>query len=313
MIKKGENFTLPDIDVPKTIKPFRFLWVAPGDFTLGWVENPRNTYNYYELEYAKLNISLTQGFWMGQYVVSQGHWKAFRDMETNAKRFHYDQLEKSRTNSNIPICEIMENDNLPMGWCNWLEAVEFCKLLNIKFKKELPKGYHFSLPTEAQWEYTCRAGQSHEYNLPTDFNYHHINSLNKLKEIGTVPVNPWGFHDMLGCIRQMCFDIALRFHEEELDMLKTLYPYKDENNFIDWFPNDLEKYSLTSDDYLRRVTKAGGISSIHREIAYSKMIFYKDGFPPMGFRIALRPITKYDFNDPLLKQEGINILGDDEV
>ena len=88
-------------------------------------------------------MTLTKGFWAGKYEVTQGDWK--------------------RVIGKLPgalTAELPEGDDYPVGNVNFAEAEAFCRKLTELARKsgELPEGWEFRLPTEAQWEYACRAG-----------------------------------------------------------------------------------------------------------------------------------------------------------
>jgi formylglycine-generating enzyme required for sulfatase activity len=92
---------------------------------------------------AQVTVTLTKGFWMAKYEVTQGQWKkvvgAFPDKQPAG-----------------------EGDDFPVVSVNYAEAEQFCQKLTALAHKsgELPPNWEFRLPTEAQWEYACRAGTS---------------------------------------------------------------------------------------------------------------------------------------------------------
>ena len=91
----------------------------------------------------QVEVTLSKGFWTGKYEVTQGDWK--------------------RIVGTLPgplTAAGGAGDDFPVYNVNWPEAVEFCRRLSEKAHAsgELPKGWEFRLPTEAQWEYACRAG-----------------------------------------------------------------------------------------------------------------------------------------------------------
>ena len=96
---------------------------------------------------------------------------------------------------------------------SWNDAVAFCEVLN---KKEKKRGWEFSLPTEAQWEYACRAGTKTIYswgNLPkvryANYNHNPVKKnlgIKKTVEGGTYAANPWGFFDMHGNVSEWTAD-----------------------------------------------------------------------------------------------------------
>ena len=117
----------------------KLCWCPPGRFTMG---SPPGEPERRPGE-DQVEVTLTRGFWMGKYEVTQGQWK--------------------RVVGKLPgelTAELPEGDDYPVGNVNFAEAEAFCRKLTELARKsgDLPEGWEFRLPTEAQWEYACRAG-----------------------------------------------------------------------------------------------------------------------------------------------------------
>jgi len=114
------------------------------------------------------------------------------------------------------------NDRLPVETVSWRDAVLFCNSLSLQ--EELTPAYDFDaegepvlrapspdgyrLPTEAEWEYACRAGTSGpRYGPLDDIAWHRGNSAERPHEPGTRLPNLWGLHDMLGNVWEWCWDL----------------------------------------------------------------------------------------------------------
>ena len=123
----------------RTIAGVKLCWCPPGKFTMG---SPPGEPERRPGE-DQVEVTLTRGFWTGKYEVTQGDWK--------------------RVVGKLPgalTAELPEGDDYPVGNVNFAEAEAFCRKLTELARKsgELPEGWEFRLPTEAQWEYACRAG-----------------------------------------------------------------------------------------------------------------------------------------------------------
>ena len=148
-------------------------------------------------------VILDSDFWLGKYEVTQFQYEYI--MGNNPSYFKGECL---------PVDSIV----------SWKDAMEFCRRLNVicKIRGILPEGYSFSLPTEAQWEYACRAGTNTAYNNGSDNeidtseanvnddalygNLHRETALHRTKEVGSYPPNRWGLHDMHGNVSEWCLD-----------------------------------------------------------------------------------------------------------
>ncbi|MBO4715392.1 MAG: formylglycine-generating enzyme family protein, partial [Verrucomicrobia bacterium] len=118
------------------------IWIAPGTFMMG---SPTNELGRLKLRLdaeTQHRVTLTKGYWMGKYEVTQVQYKAIMGYNPS----------------------IFIGDNLPVEQVSWADAMEFCRKLTDKLGDTLPKGYECSLPTEAQWEYACRAGTMSSLN-----------------------------------------------------------------------------------------------------------------------------------------------------
>jgi len=152
----------------------------------------------------QVEVTLSKGFWTGKYEVTQGQWKRI-----------VGELPGDLT------AELPEGDDLPVGNVNFAEAEGFCARLTEQARKagELPAGWEFRLPTEAQWEYACRAGtttatafgdrlgskQANVKNKPYNGGEEGP-TLGKAAKVGSYPANAWGIHDMHGNIVEWCRD-----------------------------------------------------------------------------------------------------------
>ncbi len=153
---------------------------------------------------SQVEVALTKGFWTGKHEVTQGEWRRI-----------VGELPGALTP------ELPEGDDYPVGNVNFAEAEAFCHDLTELGHKTgaLPKDWEFRLPTEAQWEYACRAGTTTATSFGDSLSSRQANfkgkpynealpgpSLNKAAKVGSYPANPWGLHDMHGNTNEWCRD-----------------------------------------------------------------------------------------------------------
>ncbi len=137
-------------------------------------------------------ITLMSEYWLGVTEVTQGQWKAVGTARGNDNHFH--------------------GDDLPVESVSWDEAKAFCDDLNRRCKDQLPEGYHFDLPTEAQWEFAARGGymsRGYEYsggNNLDDVGWHQDNSEGQAHPVAQKRENELGLYDMNGNVWEWCRD-----------------------------------------------------------------------------------------------------------
>src|SRR5439155_17235019 len=110
-------------------------------------------------------------------------------------------------------------DDLPVSSVTWAEAVEFCQRLTVIDRKP------YRLPTEAEWEYACRAGIPTAYGGTgrlDDMGWYTENSGGRLHSIGSKGPNHWGLYDMHGNVAEWCLDdyVPLLGHASQTDPLR---------------------------------------------------------------------------------------------
>jgi formylglycine-generating enzyme len=104
------------------------------------------------------------------------------------------------------------NERLPVESVSWLDAVAYCDALSasagLPAYDEVAGGEGYRLPTEAEWEYACRAGTDGPRYGPLDeIAWYRDNSDGRLHEVGGKRPNAWGLHDMLGNVWNWCSDL----------------------------------------------------------------------------------------------------------
>ncbi|MBR5605991.1 MAG: SUMF1/EgtB/PvdO family nonheme iron enzyme, partial [Verrucomicrobia bacterium] len=151
-IKQTVTGTLPDksIVIPMLVGvDLTMIWIEPGTFMMG---SPSDELGRESRE-VQHKVTLTKGYWLGKYEVTQAQYEEI--MGTNPS----DRLDYWGKDHGV-------GDNYPVYYVSWDDAMAFCKKLTEKEKTAgyLPEGYEYTLPTEAQWEYACRAGTTTALN-----------------------------------------------------------------------------------------------------------------------------------------------------
>ncbi len=176
----------------------KLCWSPPGRFRMGSpVSEPER-----RPDEAQVDVTISNGFWIGKYEVTQGQWKRLMGAYPG------------------PL-DAGVGEDFPIYWVNYPEAEEFCRKLTESARSSgtLPQDWEFRLPTEAQWEYAGRAGTTTATSFgdklsskQANFNGQPYNgaeqgpSVNKATKVGSYPPNAWGLHDVHGNEFEWCRD-----------------------------------------------------------------------------------------------------------
>ena len=156
---------------------YGFVWIPAGEFDMGSPESEENRDSDEVLHHVKL----TKGFWA---------------LETEVTQALYQEIMGAN-----PSC--FKGDDLPVESVSWDDASKFCKELTTRLPTELKA----SLPTEAQWEYACRAGTKTAYWYGDVADVSKMNyDGGKMKPVKSYDPNPWGLYDMHGNVWEWTSD-----------------------------------------------------------------------------------------------------------
>lgn len=197
--------------------------IPAGSFLMG---SPEREAGRYDHEGPQHKVMISQPFYMGKYPVTQSQWRAVprilkvnMDLPSDPSTFRGDNLpaEEVIWEDDVErwIGVLDYDDNLPAEEVSWEEAMEFCARLS----KATGKTYR--LPTEAEWEYACRAGTTTPFAFGEtitpvivnyDGNYAYASALKgenrqKTTSVGSLGVaNGFGLYDMHGNVWEWCMD-----------------------------------------------------------------------------------------------------------
>lgn len=185
----------------RNVEGVRLCWCPPGRFLMG---SPSSEPGHRPDE-AQVEVELSRGYWMAEFEASQGEWK----------RFVGDFPDKQ------PTAEFGLGDTFPVYWVNYAQAENFCERLTARAHSSgmLPETWQFRLPTEAQWEYACRAGTTTMTAYGDRLGMNQANfkgqplgggkkllAANRATPVGRYRGNAWGLCDMHGNIFEWCRD-----------------------------------------------------------------------------------------------------------
>ncbi|MBR6057402.1 MAG: SUMF1/EgtB/PvdO family nonheme iron enzyme [Victivallales bacterium] len=230
--------------------------IPKGDFTMGSPEGELGRY----LSETKHHVYLSKDFWLGKTEVTQAQYEAL--MKGNPSNFK-------------------KGGDYPVEKVTWNDAMEFCRRLTELERNagRFPKGYEYTLPTEAQWEYACRAGTTTALNngmnlMDEKYNCENLNETawydyhkdeRSTHPVGLKKENKWGLYDMQGNVYEWC---------------------------LDWYGN----YSAGSNTDpkgpstgSRRVCRGGSWNGLARNCRSANRYYFGPslGYSGIGFRVAL--------------------------
>jgi formylglycine-generating enzyme required for sulfatase activity len=215
-------------DLPKTLElglggdvELELVLIKEGQFRLGPSKAEQGQYlklaNSELQDGPKHPIEITKPFYLGKFEVTQEQYTRVTG-KANPSYFCATGDGKEKVKG-------MDTRRLPVEAVSWDDAVAFCAVLQHKHGVQVPEalrkaGYRFRLPTEAQWEYACRAGTRTTFHFGDVLDGTQANCngeapwgaaakgpyLGRTERVGSYPANDWGLYDMHGNVWEWCQD-----------------------------------------------------------------------------------------------------------
>ena len=169
------------------------VWIPPGTFTMG---SPANEVDRDPDEGPQTMVTISRGFWMGKYLVTQGNYLSV--VGSNPSFFQGDDATR------------------PVEQVSWNDATNYCALATAQELAvgRIPTNCVYRLPTEAEWEHACRAGTTTRFYYGDDLGYTNLvnyawyleNNDNTTRSVGQKLPNAFGLYDMAGNVFEWCQD-----------------------------------------------------------------------------------------------------------
>jgi formylglycine-generating enzyme required for sulfatase activity len=293
--KADARFVDYSAKIPKTRAPYHMVAIKGGEFLMG---SPASEKGRDSNEGPQTRVKVAP-FWLGKYEVTWDEYEPFMitpvDRFKNGTRKDFDPAAKypsvdAVTSPTAPYVEMsfgMGQKGFPAISMTQHAANKYCEWLSAQ------TGHFYRLPTEAEWEYACRAGTTTAYSFGDDpkklgdYAWYNDNSNEKYQKVGTKKPNPWGLYDMHGNVMEWTADQFVP------DYFRRLKPGA-ANPFIrpqTLYPRSVRGGGWAGDAaQLRSAWRLGSESSWEQQDPQlPKSIWYLTDAPWVGFRIA-RPL-----------------------
>jgi formylglycine-generating enzyme required for sulfatase activity len=264
----GKNLTFKANDVK-----FEMNFVHGGTFSMGCFSENNNCDS---IEKPAHEVKLSN-YYLDKFEVTQKLWQTV--MGTTV----WQQRDLANPSWGI----YGESDNHPIYYVSYEECEVFCEKLNKMLYYQLPEGYRFVLPTEAQWEYAARGGSKNKGYIYSGSNkiskvaWWEVNSGQETRKVGLKSNNEVGFYDMSGNVWEWCRD---------------------------WFEEDYYNYSSVTNPQgplsgVQRVLRGGSwnLAEWHSRVTTRSYYEPQARSANLGFRIALEPAKEF-FNVKSIKE-----------
>jgi formylglycine-generating enzyme required for sulfatase activity len=193
---------------------FVLRWIPPGTF---WMGSPESELGRVSWEGPQHEVTISEGFWMGETPVTQAQWAAIVEAGMAKKLIIEDSGLKPKP-SRFNDAKLDGRGDLPVDKVSWNQSTALCQVL----EQLMENGPGFRLPTEAQWEYACRAGTQSAFNDGSDctvpegldpalkqLGWFDKNSEGRTQFVKQKQPNRWGLYDMHGNVWEWCADAWL--------------------------------------------------------------------------------------------------------
>jgi formylglycine-generating enzyme required for sulfatase activity len=293
--KTNSKFSDYSAKVPKTSAPYSMVAIKAGEFLMG---SPQQEKGRDSNEGPQTRVKISP-FWLGKYEVTWDEYEPFMitpvDRFKNGTRKDFDPAAKypnvdAVTSPTAPYVEMsfgMGQKGFPAISMTQHGANKYCEWLSAQ------TGHFYRLPTEAEWEYACRAGTTTAYSFGNDpaelpkYAWFADNSDEKYQKVGTKKPNPWGLFDMHGNVMEWTADQFVPDYFRRLKAGAT-------NPFVrsqTLYPRTVRGGGWAGDAaQLRSAWRLGSDSSWEQQDPQlPKSIWYLTDAPWVGFRLA-RPL-----------------------
>ncbi len=217
--QNAADFKPYDQTVPGSAFTFKMMPVKAGSFLMGSNEKEKNRNSD---EGPQKNVTIS-AFWMATFEVSRDAFDVFYKDETIPQNSTVDAVTRPSQQYIDFSLGMGKEGGYPVNSMSQYAALMYCRWLYVH------TGIFYRLPTEAEWEYACRAGSTTTYYFGNDstelgkYAWYAGNSDNKFQKAGQKQPNAWGLYDMLGNVSEWVLD---HYDEQSLQKLadKTTDP-----------------------------------------------------------------------------------------
>ena len=201
------------VDLGGSVK-LKMVLIPSGEFLMGNGESAKDapayfnkiygedrlTAEFFKDEYPQHRVRITKPFYLGVYHVTRGQFRQF--VADTAYKTDAETIDKTKSAAAGKFswrnASFEQTDEHPVVCASWNDAVAFCKWLSGK------EGKTYRLPTEAEWEYACRAGTTTRYYSGDDPET--VTKVGHTAPVGKLKPNAFGLYDMYGNAWQWCAD-----------------------------------------------------------------------------------------------------------